>query len=103
MLAVDVHVAQDEFSSALAAAKAVPRDAALPLASRARHLADVALAHLRLGHDAQAINSLLTMEQIAPEWIKYQTLPKQIVADLLERERPTRLRELAMRIGAVTG
>jgi hypothetical protein len=49
--------------------------------------------------------TLLTMEQIAPDWIRYQTLPRQIVAELVERERritPT-LRQLALRIGAVAG
>lgn len=105
MLAVDVYVVQDDFSAALAAAKTLPRDAALPLASRARHLADVALSQLRLGRDDRALQTLLTMEQLAPDWIKYQTLPRQIVAELVERERRVtpQLRELAMRIGALTG
>jgi transcriptional regulator with XRE-family HTH domain len=105
MLAVDVHVVQDDFSSALAAAKSLPRDAALPLASRARHLADVALSNLRLGRDDRALHTVLTMEQLAPDWIKYQTLPRQVVAELVERERRVspQLRELALRLGALTG
>lgn len=100
MLAVDVHVVQDDFVEALDASKSLPRDAALPLASRARHLADVALSHLRLGHHQRAMDTIFTMESLAPEWIKYQSLPKQIVNELLEHERPSRLRELAGRIGA---
>jgi hypothetical protein len=36
--------------------------------------------------------------------LRYQTLPRQIVADLIERERRVspRLRDLALRIGAMT-
>jgi transcriptional regulator with XRE-family HTH domain len=103
MLAVDVAVVQDDFSGALAAAKRLPPDADLPLAVRARHLADVALAQLRLGRHDRALQTLLTMEQQAPDWIKYQTLPRQIVAELVEHERriPTSLRELALRLGAL--
>jgi transcriptional regulator with XRE-family HTH domain len=105
MLAVDVHVVQDDFPGALTAARDLPRDAALPLASRARHLADVALAHLRLGHDDRTLQTLLTMDHLAPDWIRYQTLPRQIVAELVERKQriTPQLRELAMRLGASTG
>ncbi|HET9141105.1 helix-turn-helix transcriptional regulator [Actinophytocola sp.] len=104
MLAVDVAVVTDDFPEALRAAKAMPRDAVLPLATRARHLADVALAQLRVGRDDQALHTVLTMEQLAPDWIKYQTLPRQVVGELVERERrvSTPLRELALRIGAVS-
>lgn len=104
MLTVDVHVVQDQFPEALNAARLLPRDAPLPLASRARHLADVAYAHTRLGHDSAALNTLLTMERSAPDWIRYQTLPRQVVAELVDRERrvETPLRGLARRLG-VTG
>lgn len=104
MLAVDCHVVQEQFGQALTAAKALPRDAALPLASRARHLADVAYAHTRLGHDDAAVTTLLTMEQMAPDWIGYQTLPRQVVAELMERERRGRtpLRALAQRLGVTS-
>lgn len=103
MLAVDVHVVRDEFAAALTAAKELPRDAALPLASRARHMSDLALAQLRLGRDEKSLNVLLAMEGMAPEWIKYQSLPRQITRDLLAREqrKSTRLREFARRIGVV--
>jgi hypothetical protein len=65
-------------------------------------LADVALAQLRLGHDDQALHTLLTMDRLAPDWFKYQTLPRQIVADLIEHERRISppLRELTLRLGA---
>ncbi|SFQ25548.1 Transcriptional regulator, contains XRE-family HTH domain [Amycolatopsis arida] len=101
MLAVDVHVVQDNFPDALSAAERLPRDAALPVATRARHLADLALAHLRLGQHDKALNTVLTAEQLAPDWIKYQSLPRQIVAELVETERrvSTPLRDLALRLG----
>jgi hypothetical protein len=105
MLGVDTHVVQDGFVEALTAAKALPRDGDLPMASRARHLADIALAHLRLNHYDRALQTTLAMEQLAPDWIRCQTLPRQIVADLIERERRVspQLRDLALRIGATTG
>jgi hypothetical protein len=68
-------------------------------------LADVALSHLRVGRDDQALHTLLTIERLAPDWIKYQTLPRQIVADLVQHERRVSppLRDLALRLGALTG
>ncbi|HET8643499.1 MAG TPA: fused MFS/spermidine synthase, partial [Pseudonocardiaceae bacterium] len=105
MLGVDVHVVQEEYPAALVAAGMLPRDADLPLASRARHLADVALAQLRTGRHEQALRTVLTMERMAPDWIPYQTLPRQVTAELVERHRrvPAELRELALRIGAMNG
>ena len=102
MQTVDVHVVTEEFGEALTAARGMPRDAGLPLAARCRHLADLALAHTRLGHDQRAIDTLLTMQQAAPDWSRYQTLPRRVVRELLERERRVRtprLRELADRLG----
>ncbi|MEU4804347.1 helix-turn-helix domain-containing protein [Actinosynnema sp. NPDC023587] len=102
MLAVDCAVVLDRYPEALAAAKELPRDGALPLASRARHLADLSYVHTRLGNDDTALTMLLTMEQMAPDWIRYQSLPRQVVADLLQRRTPaTRLRQLARRLGVV--
>jgi transcriptional regulator with XRE-family HTH domain len=104
MQTVDVHVVTDEFGAALAAAKRMPRDAGLPLAARARHLADRAYAHARLGQGQQSLDALLAAERIGPDWIKYQSLPRQVVADLIEHERRIQspLRGLAKRLG-VTG
>ncbi|MQA11933.1 MAG: helix-turn-helix domain-containing protein [Pseudonocardiaceae bacterium] len=102
MLSVDCAVVLDNFTGALTAAKQLPRDADLTLATRARHFADIALSHLRLGHDEQALNTLLATESMAPDWLKYQTLPRQVTRELLAREqrKSTRLREFASRIGA---
>lgn len=104
MLTVDCDVVQERFPEALAAARRLPRDADLPLASRARHLADVAYAQMQVGEDAKAVTTLLTVEQMAPDWLPYQTLPKQTTAELVERQRRVSepLRGLARRLG-VTG
>jgi transcriptional regulator with XRE-family HTH domain len=101
MQTVDVHVVTDEFTEALAAARRMPPDAALPTAARARHLADVAQAHARLGHDSEALATLLTMERTAPAWTRYQSLPRQVVRELMGRGslRASKLRELACRLG----
>ncbi|QFU87901.1 helix-turn-helix domain-containing protein [Amycolatopsis sp. YIM 10] len=103
MLTVDCAVVRDDWTGALTAAKALPREAPLPLATRARHLADVALAQLRLGHGEKALSTVLAMESMAPDWIQYQTLPRQVVSELVERERRMHdeLRDLARRLGAI--
>jgi hypothetical protein len=80
----------------------MPRDSALPLISRGRHLADVAHAELRLGHDRAAESALLTMERTAPEWIAHHQLPRVLVGELLTRGRPSvRLRGLAQRLNVM--
>lgn len=101
MLEVDCHVVQEEYGRALTAAKRMPRDAVLPRATRARHLADIAFSQMRLGRDQESLRTLLAMEAGAPDWIKYQTLPRQTAAELVERGRrlPDDLRGLAQRLG----
>ncbi|GAA1239880.1 helix-turn-helix domain-containing protein [Prauserella halophila] len=100
MQTVDVGVVTEDYTAALDAAREMPRNgAALPLASRCRHLADQAMAHARLGHRQKALDSLLAAETMGPDWIRHQTLPRRIVGDLLERDRQSRLRGLAQRLG----
>ncbi len=98
---VDCSVVTEDYVAAAAMARRMPPDSALPLVARARHLADVAHAQLRLGHDRVAESTLLAMEQAAPEWTAYQRLPRILVGELLARGRPSpRLRELARRLNA---
>lgn len=101
MLEVDCCVVQEQFVEALDAAKRLPRDAALPKATRARHLADVAYSQLRLGRDDDSVQTLLTMATYAPDWLPFQTLPRQTTAELLERRRRVGepLRRLAHLVG----
>jgi hypothetical protein len=102
MQQVDVSVVTDRPSRALKLAKRMPPDAELPVASRARHLADVAFAQTALGQDREATDTLLAVERLAPHWVRYQPYPRLIVGELLERERRARtpgLRGLARRLG----
>jgi transcriptional regulator with XRE-family HTH domain len=101
MQSTDCAVVAEDFVTAAQAARRMPRNSALPLAARSRHLADVAQAQLRLGHTQAAESALLTMERAAPEWAAYHRLPRVIVGELLTRGRPSsRLRELAQRLHA---
>lgn len=101
MGAVDCSVVAEDYARAAKVARTMPRDSALPLSTRSRHLADVAHAELRLGHDRAAEAVLLTMERAAPEWTTHQQLPRLLVGELLTRGRPsTRLRELGHRLSA---
>lgn len=101
MQTVDVGVVTEDYPAALEAARQMPPNPGLPVAARCRHLADRAYAHSKLGHNAEALNLLLTAEGVSPDWIRHQTLVRSITRDLLEAERArsTPLRELAHRIG----
>lgn len=103
MQTVDVHVVTENYTGALEAAKRMPRDAGLPLASSARHLADRAYAHVRLGNEQKALDTLLTMERMAPDWVRYQTLPRLVVGELVDshnrRANTSTLFDLARRLG----
>ena len=102
MQTVDVEVVTENYGAALHAGRRMPPATALPVAARARHLSDVALAHTRLGHDGAALDTLMAMEHLAPAWMRYQTQPRQIVRELRERAaNPARLTDLAQRMGLV--
>jgi hypothetical protein len=100
MQQVDVSVVTDRPGRALEVAKRMPPDADLPVISRARHLADVAFAQMRLGRDRDAVETLLAIEHEAPHWMRYQAYPRTIVRELRERERRASplLRGLAARL-----
>lgn len=97
----DAHVLAEDYSAALSAAKGMPRASSIPPLSRARHLADVAYSHVRLGQADRAVDTLLTMERVAPDVMRYQVLPRQVTRELLSRgqRKSARLRALAERIG----
>jgi len=102
MQSVDVAVVTGRPGRALEVAKRMSPDGLPLLASKARHLADVAYAQTGLGRDREATDTLLTIERTAPHWMKYQAYPRTIVRELLERERRSRtpqLRGLAHRLG----
>jgi hypothetical protein len=99
MQSTDCSVVTQDYVAAAEMARRMPPDAVFPLASRSRHLLDVAHAQLRLGHDRIAESTLLTMERAAPEWTVHQQLPRVLVGELLTRGSPSpRLRALARRL-----
>jgi len=99
MQSTDCAVVTEDYVAAMEMARRMSPDAAMPLASRSRHLLDVAHTQLRLGHARAAESTLLAMERAAPEWTVYQKLPRVLVGELLTRGRPSpRLRELARRL-----
>lgn len=59
MQSVDCSVVAEDYVAAAQMARRMPRDSALPLAARSRHLADVAHAELRLGHTQAAESGAL--------------------------------------------
>lgn len=104
MQSVDIAVVTDRPGHALDLARDMPADADLPLAARARHLADRAYAFTALGQDEAAVDVLLTIERMAPHWLRFQVYPQTTIRELIERERRARtprLRGLAQRIGIV--
>jgi transcriptional regulator with XRE-family HTH domain len=99
MQSTDCSVVVGDYVRAADVARLMPREAALPLMFRSRHLADVAHAQLRLGRTQAAESTLLTMERAAPEWTTHHRLPRLLVGELLTRGRPSaRLRELSQRL-----
>ncbi|WP_447002439.1 helix-turn-helix domain-containing protein [Saccharothrix isguenensis] len=103
MQTVDVHVVSERYEQAIKVARTMPRDAALPLAARARHLTDTAFAHVHLGDTTRARDALLAVERMAPDWIRHQSLPRQVAAELVRRDRDTATRRLAKRLGVTGG
>ncbi|MGH3692557.1 MAG: helix-turn-helix domain-containing protein [Pseudonocardiaceae bacterium] len=99
MQSADCAVVAEDYVAAVDVARRMPRESALPLMSRSRHLVDVAHAHLRLGHTQAAESVLLTLERTAPDWTAHHRLPRLLVDELLTLNRPSaRLRELAHRL-----
>ncbi len=102
MQTVDIHVSSEQYAEALKAAKKMPNNAqGLTQVSQARHLVDKAAALARLGkHEQDALAVLLTAERIGgQEWLPYQTLLRQVIAELLDQSRQNPLRSLAQRAG----
>ncbi|MGW7368049.1 hypothetical protein ACWGI8_32655 [Streptomyces sp. NPDC054841] len=85
---------------ALSHARRIPSLSTLPPTWLARHHVDRAVAHAELRQDAQATRALLVAERIAPEWMRYHSSSRHLVAELRERERrrSSSIRELAIRL-----
>ncbi|MGH3770048.1 MAG: helix-turn-helix domain-containing protein [Pseudonocardiaceae bacterium] len=104
MQSTDVAMVTEDYAGAAVIARRMPRDAALTVKHRSRHLADVAHAQVRLRRYQAAESVLLTMERGAPDWTAHHRLPRLLVSELLTRGRPsTRLQDLAQRLHATPG
>lgn len=97
---VNFLVEMEQSAEALRAARTVPELQALPPTWRARFHIDRALAFADLHKDDGALEALLTAERTAPEWMRYHSTSRRLVADLRNRERrrTSPLTELADRL-----
>ncbi|MFJ9406347.1 helix-turn-helix domain-containing protein [Streptomyces sp. NPDC101393] len=84
---VNFQVEMAESAQALRTARSVPELHALPPTWRARFHVDRALALADLNKDDGALQALLTAERAAPEWMRYHSTSRRLVADLRGRER----------------
>lgn len=100
MQTVDINVSTERYPEALTIAKRMPnRATGLAPVSQARHLIDKAAAAARTGQYKLALDMLLTAEKVGgKEWLKYQTLLRQVVDELLQHDRQSTLREFAQRV-----
>ncbi|MGP8299672.1 helix-turn-helix domain-containing protein [Streptomyces inhibens] len=97
---VNFLVEMEESAEALRTARTVPELYALPPTWRARFHVDRALALADLRKDDGALHALLSAERTAPEWMRYHSTSRRLVADLRgrERRRTSPLIELADRL-----
>ncbi|MEU9120168.1 helix-turn-helix domain-containing protein [Streptomyces sp. NPDC048506] len=97
---VNFLVEMAESAEALRTVRTVPELHTLPPTWRARFHVDRALAFADLHKDDGAVQALLTAERTAPEWMRYHSTSRRLVADLRNRERrrTSPLTELADRL-----
>ncbi|MEV6488816.1 helix-turn-helix transcriptional regulator [Actinoplanes sp. NPDC051633] len=75
----------------------------LPVERRVRHAIETARAHARWNQIDEALDALLTAEQIGPDQVRYHRLSRALVREILNRPRPPALAiELSERMGLGT-
>lgn len=101
MQLTDIHVSSEMYPEALATARQMPLGGTgLTPVSQARHLVDRAAALTRLGRYDDALRMVSTAEKVGgDQWARHQALFRSIVAELLDNDRTSGLRELASRVG----
>lgn len=101
MQVTDIHVSSENYADALAAAKLMPLGGTgLTQVSQARHLLDRAAALTRMGRYDDAFKLVATAEKVGgDQWARHQSLFRSVVAELLDNDRTSGLRELASRVG----
>jgi transcriptional regulator with XRE-family HTH domain len=76
----------------------------LPIERRVRHAIENARAFARWNRIDEALNALLSAEEIGPDQVRYHRLSRAIVRGILARPRPPRLAvELSERMGVRSG
>ncbi|MGV9674983.1 helix-turn-helix domain-containing protein [Nocardia sp. NPDC003482] len=103
MQTVDIHVSSEQYVEAMTAAKRMPKGGLdMTTISQGRHLIDKAAAAANLGQHETALHMLLTAERIGgEEWVKYQTLLRNVLGVLLHHDRHNKLRAFAQRVGVL--
>lgn len=101
MQLTDIHVSSEMYSEAITTAKQMPLGGTgLTQVSQARHLLDRAAALTRMGEYESAYKLVATAEKVGgDQWARHQSLFRAVVAELLDNDRTTGLRELASRVG----
>ncbi|MGH8887195.1 MAG: helix-turn-helix domain-containing protein, partial [Egibacteraceae bacterium] len=102
--AVALAVDRGDSGRALQLVQQVPKTGKVPLRTTARYLLDVALAQCLENKNADALTTLREVRELAPEWMRYQVLAREITRALLTKQGATRsrlpgLRELATFLG----
>jgi transcriptional regulator with XRE-family HTH domain len=100
MQAVSVEAAAGEWGTALTLARQVPMTGEIPDSWKVRFLLDVAHAQAETYRDAEAVETLRGLRQMAPGWLRRHGLAKAVVRDLLARpKRPRGIVALAKFLG----
>jgi transcriptional regulator with XRE-family HTH domain len=102
--AVALAVDRGDFGQALHLTQQVPQTGNVPLTTTTRYLLDVAHAQCAEHKNADALTTLLEVQRLAPEWMRYQVLAREIARALLTKQGAARsrlpgLRELATYLG----
>ncbi|PKV88875.1 helix-turn-helix domain-containing protein [Streptomyces sp. TLI_146] len=97
---VNAYVDMGKPDKALSHARRITNSASLPPTWLARHHLDRALAYAEMNRAPEATRALLAAEQTAPEWMRYHSTSRHLIAELRERERrrSSPIRDLAIRL-----
>ncbi|MEV0649948.1 helix-turn-helix transcriptional regulator [Phytomonospora sp. NPDC050363] len=105
MTAVTIHVTADQPRKALTLQERVERPGTQSPLMRSRHLLNLAWAQMADHRLTDAVTSIRTAEQLAPQALPHQTIARSIVAELLPQRRVQKLPGLvglAQRMGIDT-
>ncbi|MEV7471992.1 hypothetical protein AB0O20_36785 [Streptomyces kronopolitis] len=102
MVAAELAMSQENLDRALELSAWVSATRRIPPMTRRRHLLDVANAHAWKGELVESIGFLTKVKAIAPEWMRYQVLAREVVRTVQTgrgRRRLEGLQPLAVHVG----